>query len=285
MTLPTFSIVGAMKTGTTTLSEAIAAHPEGYVPPRKEVHFFEAEGNWRQGTGWYEDVFAGAGDAIAIGDSTPLYMFYPEAVARMAQVIPDARLIACVRNPIDRAYSHYLHYFQRAARESRTFAEAVEAEMAEPPARPEITESPLEGDPRYLAQGRYAEQFETLAEHFPGERIHVVLLDDLESDPVGTIQQTFRFLGIDDSVVPETRPANAHIEFRPVWLWRRLQKRGVVARAPQGPTRWFVKHFMMREGVPYDPVEGPLRARLADYFAPHNEALGRRLGRDLSHWT
>jgi hypothetical protein len=286
MTLPTFAIVGAMKTGTTTLSEALAAHPEGFVPERKEVHFFEADRNWRNGVGWYEEIFAGAGDARAIGDATPLYMFYPQAVERMAQVIPDARLIACVRNPIDRAYSHYLHYFQRAARESRTFEQAVEDELSRPAERPQVTEGALEGDPRYLAQGRYAEQLVTLAEHFPREQIHVVLLEDLNERPQETFQAVCRHVGIDPEVLPENvgRTANAHIEFRPVWLWRRLKARGLVDKAPERMARFFVGRFMMREGVPYDPVAGPTRARLAEHFAPHNQALAEWLGRDLDHW-
>ena len=287
MTLPNFAIVGAMKTGTTTIAEAIGAHPEGFVPERKEVHFFDADKHWRNGLDWYREVFAEAGGAKAIGDATPLYMFYPEAVQRMAGVIPDARLIVCVRNPIDRAYSHYLHYFQRAARESRSFEQAVEEELAAGAPAPEaVTEHPLQGDPRYLAQGRYLEQIETLERHYPRERIHVVMLDDLGRDPAGTFRAVCRFLGIDDGAIPEnaTRAANAHIEFRPVWLWRRLQSRRVLDRLPQRPTHWFVKHFMMREAVPYDPVSGAVRERLREYYDPHNAALAHRLGRDLSHW-
>lgn len=287
MTLPNFVIAGAMKTGTTTVSETIAAHPEGFVPERKEPHFFDADHQWRRGVHWYRGEFASAGEARAIGDATPLYMFYPRAIERMAQVIPEARLIVCVRNPIDRAYAQYLHLRQRDGRERRTFEDAVADELRAGAPRPATTgEHPLQGEPGYIAQGRYLEQIESLEHHYAPNRIHVVLLDDLERDPIDTFRGVFRFLGIDDGVMPAaaTRVANAHIEFRPEWLWQRMQRHGVVRRAPRRPARWFVERFMMRAGVPYDPVAGSLRDRLRDYFAPHNAALGRRLGRDLSDW-
>jgi hypothetical protein len=113
--LPNFLIVGAMKSGTTSLARYLGAHPQAYVAPEKEINFFERGYVWNRGVDWYASRFEGAGDALAVGEASPSYMYWPTAIERMASVVPDARLIALLRDPVERAYSHYLLFILEMA--------------------------------------------------------------------------------------------------------------------------------------------------------------------------
>jgi hypothetical protein len=103
--LPTFCIIGAMKAGTTSLAAWLDEHPDVHIAPQKETLFFNTPYNFWLGVDWYREQFAAAGDAHAVGDATPL-MQNPLAVRHMADLLPDAKLVAILRNPVDRAYSH-----------------------------------------------------------------------------------------------------------------------------------------------------------------------------------
>src|SRR4051812_42429120 len=104
---PDFLIVGAAKAGTTSLAAYLAEHPDVFMARRKELHFFGREKEYRRGWEWYCSHFEGAGDARAVGEATPDYMWRERAVERIAQDLPKARIIATLRHPVDRAYSHY----------------------------------------------------------------------------------------------------------------------------------------------------------------------------------
>src|SRR4051794_34667074 len=142
--LPNFVIVGAPKCGTSSLARWLMQHPEVYLVPEKELHFFT--GFWDQGIGWYENCFSPNGQR-AIGEASPSYLADHTAHERMASVIPDAKLIAMVRNPIDRAYSHYWHWRDRKGVKG-SFEEVIAPELA--------------GDPQglYLRPGRYMEHLQ-----------------------------------------------------------------------------------------------------------------------------
>src|SRR5689334_25080325 len=105
MTLPNFVVIGAPKAGTTALSRYLGDHRDGFVAAQKEVHYFDRDHLFSRGVEWYEAQFEGAGGVRAVGDATPGYMYSREAIDRMAALLPDVRLIATLRNPVDRAYS------------------------------------------------------------------------------------------------------------------------------------------------------------------------------------
>jgi hypothetical protein len=150
--LPNFVIVGAPKCGTSSLARWLMEHPEVYVVPEKELHFFT--GYWNQGVDWYENCFAPDGER-AVGEASPTYLQNHTAHARMQSLIPDAKLIAIMRNPVDRAYSHYWHWKDRKG-VTVSFEEAIEPELAG-------------GSDVYVTPGRYAEHLEHLWQHFPRE--------------------------------------------------------------------------------------------------------------------
>jgi hypothetical protein len=279
--LPNFLIVGAMKSGTTSLAQYLAAHPQAHLAPEKEVNFFERSYIWQRGADWYASRFADAGDAVAVGEASPSYMYWPTAIERMASVVPDARLIALLRDPVERAYSHYLHWRFDAVREDRTFAQAVEAEIAAGlPHRLDYHEV-SEDDFDYLARGIYLPQLERLCEHYPREALHVELMEDLKRAPEETFARVCRFLGIDDSVIPENvgTVANAQHVFRPVWLWRLSVRRNLWRFVPKRYRLPLIDR-MGQHRTP-EPIAPQVRERLNDYYAEPNAALAAWLGREL----
>ena len=272
---PDFFVIGAMRAGTTSASGYLRQHPEVYLPAQKELHYFDRDTNFDRGKEWYAGLFRAAGEARAVGEATPWYLYAPQAPARMAELVPGARLIAILRNPVDRAYSHYWHDRHRG-RISFPFDEGVARE------REEIS-SPGSGVSTrnsYLDRGFYLAQLERVCAHFHREALLVLLFDDLVNDTRTAYRSMCRHLRIDDS-------------FEPRNLGRNL--------SPPGPPRSDRLHRFTRAhrhtfsgrvvarlnaGKPatYPLMEPALRADLVAYFAPQNRALAAWLGRDLSAW-
>ena len=103
--LPNFFIAGTMRSGTTSLTRYLDAHPDVFIAPQKEIHYFDL--NYPRGIDWYRQQFSNVDREVAVGDATPSYVYLEEAVARMTETVPDARVIVLLRHPVDRAYSHY----------------------------------------------------------------------------------------------------------------------------------------------------------------------------------
>jgi hypothetical protein len=281
--LPDFVIVGAMKAGTTSLSAWLRAHPQVFVPQQKELHFFDTF--WSRGVDWYRSLFAGAPEGALLGEATPNYMVIEHWVERMASVVPDARLIAVLRHPVDRAWSHYRHSVTRGD-ELRPLAEAIDDERASDP-----QDWRSKG---VLARGRYLEQLQVLTRFYDRARIHVSLFDDLKAEPTLFFASVCRFLGVDDGVTPsvvgekfdpfDTDPA----------IVKRAGPREPRAAAPpsltsvlrRGAAKILAPARRRRTAAQPDTVMPPeVRSALVEYFRPYNEELARWLGRDLSSWN
>jgi hypothetical protein len=271
--LPDWVVVGAMKSGTTSVAFWLDAHPEAWLVPNKEVNFFDRDATYAQGVDWYRERFADAPPGVAVGEATPSYLFVPEAPARMAALLPGARLIACLRDPVDRAYSHYWHNRHRG-HETRSFADAVAAEMADP----------RWTTPGYLMRGRYLPQLERLVEHYDRSAVLVVLTDDLEGDPTGTFAAVCRHVGIDDTVPPPAggEPANRYREHRAERLYRAMFTHRLWRWLPR-PLRPRVAAALTRPGA-YPPLPEQQRLALREWFADHDAGLAAWLGRELP-WT
>ena len=272
--LPNFLIIGAQKSGTTTLRAALDSHPQAMCA--REIHFFD-EG-YDRGLDWYREHFAGFRDRIAIGEKCPDYLPRPDAMTRIANDLPDAKLIVILRHPVDRAYSNYWHE-RRVGREALTFAEALDAE-------PERAKSyPPGANPfGYVERGMYLGQLMSVSEAFPRERLLVLLFDDLRSAREEVFEQTCRFLGIDPAYRPEIlgERLNVYRTYRPLWLWEFMNKRHLWKRlpAPVAKKLWAA----MERPTDYEPISSAERRRLLEVYAPHNAALAAWLGRDLSRW-
>jgi Sulfotransferase domain len=262
--LPTFLIVGAMRSGTTSLARYLGEHPDVYVAAEKEVHFFDR--HWDRGLDWYRERFAAAGGARAVGEATPAYLYEEPALRRISEVLPDVRLLVVLRNPVDRAYSHY--WLERGlGRERRSFADAVADGSPDP-----------ERD--YLAWSRYLPQLELVTRYVPRGSLLVLLFEDLVEDPRSAFRTACGFLGVDRDFVPGNlgRDINRYRDYRSLRL-------RMYARRP--PSTLLKRALARLNTVPhssYPPMDPETRARLVPAFRESNRALGRWLGSDVSVW-
>ncbi len=196
--LPDFLVIGAQKAGTTALYAYLRWHPGIAGPSWKEVSFFDR--HWWRGPAWYRGQFPLGTGGQLVGEASPSYLFHPLAPERARSLLPDVKLVALVRNPVDRAYSQYQHEVA-LGREALSFEEALAAEGER--LRGEVER--LVADPRafsrawwdhtYAARGRYAEQLERWLAAFPRERLLVVATEELGERPAETYASILAFLG------------------------------------------------------------------------------------------
>lgn len=234
--LPNFLVIGAAKAGTSSIHRYLGAHPEIFMTRAKEVRFF-VDKRFENGVEWYESHFADAGDALAIGETSPQYTTYPqrEGVAeRIARVIPEARLIYLVREPLARIRSLYL-------------------QRVDGDAEHETLEGALRNDPAYLDTTRYATQIEQYMPFFDREQLLVVLAEDLLDRRLTTMQRICTFLGVNPLLLDqetlelrantavgkrEPRPTAVTLRRIPGYsLAKRATPRGLRDRARQGLRR------------------------------------------------
>jgi hypothetical protein len=190
---PDFIIIGAQKAGTSSLFHYLSKHPQIEVSLRKEVHFFDR--NYDKGVFWYKAHFPVADDGkkVITGEASPYYLFHPLVPGRIKELLPGVKLIVILRDPVDRAYSHYSMQVEKK-REPLSFEEAIEKE-----------ENRLEGESgfgfahqkySYVSRSRYAEQLRRWYELFPKEHLYIMTLEELKKDPEGTLSRLYEFLGV-----------------------------------------------------------------------------------------
>ena len=197
--LPGAVILGAQKCGTSSLHNYLTQHPGVTAPLRKEVHFFDL--NYARGERWYRAHFGRAGEPGLNLDSSPYYLFHPAVPQRLRAMLPAAKLIVLLRDPVRRAYSNYWHERDKG-RESLSFEDAIAAE----PGRIDAAQSRLADGTldrshahqhfSYLARGRYAEQLERWFGQFPREHFLILRFEDLVEDPLAMLNQALAFVGL-----------------------------------------------------------------------------------------
>ncbi len=196
--LPNFFLIGAPKAGSTSLYHYLRHHPQVFMPAEKEPEYFLGGPEWEHGRERYEALFAGAGDALAVGEASVRYSVHPYrpgAPERIAALIPDPRLLYIVRDPVDRMVSQWMHNVRIYA-ERRPLQEALRSE-------------------RYLTVSRYAYQLERFLEHFPRERLLVVISERMRDDREAELDRVFEFLGVEPrfrspAFADELNTARAH---------------------------------------------------------------------------
>lgn len=189
---PDFVIIGAQRGGTTSLYRYLTAHPEVGAALRKEVHFFDQ--NYDKGVDWYLAHFPLRGEATVVGEGSPYYLLHPEVPGRMRAVVPRAKLIALLRNPVDRAYSQYQLNVRRGL-ERLSFEDAVDQEperLAAGDRRSMMTSRRAS----YVTRGRYAEQLERWLGVFPREQMLILKSEELYADPQRVLHQVLAYLDL-----------------------------------------------------------------------------------------
>jgi hypothetical protein len=252
--LPDFIIIGTQRGGTSSLFNYLIQSPHILPSFRKEVHYFDD--GYANGLNWYRAHFPlqahrrlleRTRGLSLIFEASPYYMLHPHAPARIHRLLPNVKLLVLLRNPVDRAESHYHHQVRRG-RETLSFEEAIARE-------PERLSGELEkmlADPSYVSpnhrwfsyitRGQYIEQLPAWSALFPREHMRFIRSEDLFDDPAGTVASVLNWLGVSE------------------------------------PTSGPFKKFNQ---APYGRMTASMRARLEKHFKPYNERLYEYLGRDM----
>ena len=262
MPLPTFLIVGVPRAGTTSLAAYLAAHPDVFVAAGKELHFFN--GRYERGVDWYSSQFDADASAVQRGEATPGYLFSKDAVRLMARTVPDAKLIVVLREPVDRAYSHFWLNRWRGI-EPLSFEEALDAEDERRARRPR--------DPRraYFGLGCYADQLRHLLEHFPADQVHTEYFEDLVRQPAALVERVCRYLGVRE-LVPQAA-GDRHNHHGPV----RSVRLAMLARKLPGPLCRGVRDWNTLDAE-YPSMAPHTRRVLTQQFADANADLPSLVG-------
>jgi hypothetical protein len=297
--MPNFFIVGAARSGTTSLNHYLGQHPEIYIAPRKEVNFFTARYYPRTGPGderinrevikdedQYVQLFAGVRREKAIGENTAFYLCYPGTAERIAQAVPDAKIIVVLREPVARAYSAYL-YLVRDGREQLGFAEALRQEE-------ERKQKGFEPMWWYKELSLYYRQVKSYLDVFGSQRVKVLLYDELFTAPEQRLCDVFTFLGVRKDVAIDTSVRyNTGGAAKSRQLYAFLDnfirkpnalERSIKALVPSYiRSKWANKALDMLTQVV--PLDHGIEEELRTYFEEDVRKLESLLHRDLSGWN
>jgi hypothetical protein len=292
---PDFLLIGSMKSGSTTLFEYLSRHPQVFTCRPKEPQYFSREEVNRRGIDWYRSLFAAASPDQICGEASTCYTRWPhfgDVAGRIAASLPGARLIFIMRNPVDRAYSHYRHLMQ----ERDKLGEPVLSFQAALEQIPEIIDTCL-----------YLKQVEQYLAHFPRERFFFLTLEELRAEPEQVLRKLQGFLGLDhfDLVTKKAvaaNPAGASLERRHrIQLINRIRGTlglsflvDLVPKSYRRRIRAFlsessilsplVRKRVKRSADQISPFDPEVRKLLLLRFESPNKELARFLGRKLDSW-
>jgi Sulfotransferase family len=300
MALPEFFVIGAPKAGTTALHVALARHPQLFMSRVKEPKFFLTQGPppQRGGPGdartyreyvWrreeYEALFDEAPGGTLAGESTPFYLYDADAQRRIHEAVPQARLVALLRDPVDRAHSNWAHLWSAGLEPERDFVTACGLEGA----RRAQGWAPFW---RYLDLGRYGEQLERLYTRFPRENVLVLRYWDLREHPVATLDRIFTFLGVEPGLVGEIPAENVttHISHSRTNAALASVRRTGVRLERLVPERWWhrasasIERRLQREQRLREPLTVADREALIPMVADDVATLERVTGQSFADW-
>jgi hypothetical protein len=291
---PNFFILGAPKCGTTSLHQYVGEHPDAFMSAMKEPHYFSRAAvpddprpvanpmlpgasltTFQQ----YRDLFADAGAAKVIGESSTGYLHSRTALENLHAAVPDARVVAMLRQPGDRAFSAYGAALGQG-REALSFAETTTAEIE----RREASD----GQRRYyLTEGYYADALSRYLDRFGSEQMRVYLFEDLIADPDAIVRDVFAFLSLDDGFMPDTGthwnatppPIRSPLIYR---TWEREWVRNAANRLVPKSMLARMKQAARSDETPNYPES--VREQLNELYASDIHRVEELLGRDLSAW-
>lgn len=289
--LPDFVIIGAARCGTTSLYAYLREHPQVFMSSEKETDYFSLgdlpsdevpalAAPWRAKTrAEYDAFFRDAGDARAVGEASPTYLFYPRSAERLRQAIPDAKLICVLRDPVERAYSHFALARKMGFEPETDFEAAVARED-------ERWRTDRSMRFTYTRASFYRDGLAEFFARFPRERILVLRFEDLSADTAGTMRRIHAFVGVDPEFVADVAVRHNR---------SMLPKSGLVREAFGRPFR--VRRFLQRNLPPRlvtrlgnlimrpPPVLAKdVRARLLPRFVDDVRRLEMLLDLDLAAW-
>ena len=277
---PNFLIVGAAKAGTTWLHYCLDAHPEIYVPKAKELHFFSYSYVYKRGVEWYESHFANNLETkTAIGEVCPSYISFPHVPERIYNYNPNMQLIFAVRNPIERAYSHYCMGMKTGR---------VSLDI----------DRDLSNDSPYVQLGLYYQQITKFMPFFPPEQIKIITFNDLKNCPHQTLAEIYAFLKVNTNFVPSQtvlNPKNVSKslpKFPKVYEFIKKIEKNLSKNSryfKEVFTEYRLKGYLdlfhqINRGNEYPQLSEAKKKSLAEFYRQDVYNLSQLLNKDLQFW-
>ena len=289
---PDFIIIGAAKSGTTTLYEYLCRHPQIYMSTPKEPDFFSIDTNYNRGMEWYYSLFEQAKPTQICGEASTTYSRlhqHPETVERIYQTLPHVKLIYIMRHPVDRAYSFYIHRFKGALHKpehavSNTF------------------ETTIKQQSEFIESSYYLEQIERYLQFFPRKSFLFLLMKDLIEKPNDTLKEILSFIGADTNInlMEEKIVANKASDYPEWYVKKQLLNplksfpgvnfvSSLLPDSAKNSMYQIIKKAKYKEWK--DSIDTPppmlseTRTMLIEHFQDRNSKLEQFLNRDLSHWN
>lgn len=307
--LPDFLVVGVNKCGTTALAQWLASHPEVCFSRPKEPHFFDARHEAGLDAMWHDHFAHWAGQPHA-GEGTSHLLNLAFVAPILHRLRPAARLVVCLRDPVDRAFSHWWMHHSRGT-DPLSFAEAVADNLRTVAAGPAFagdegqaawrarlvswrgrravgrSDPPAERRRLYLETGHYATNLEPYLRLFGRNQVHVLFQEDLRRDAAQVLRGVGTFLGLAQAGERPLREANAALSGKARPLLRALDRLGLAGlayRAPKGLKESAKRLLASRRQGDRAALDPATRRVLADHYRPHNQRLRALLGRIPDSW-
>ncbi|KPH65959.1 sulfotransferase family protein [Novosphingobium aerophilum] len=267
---PDFIVIGAVKAATTWIQARLQENPQIFMPD-PEPHYFSS--GFDHGEQWYRSFFRDRPEtAEVIGEKSADYLAHPLAAHRIAQTLPEARLVLQLRNPVARAYSDYKMFFRRG--------------QAKGPPEDYLqgAESPY---PRFLEDGLYARHLSRWFDLFPREQILIYLYEDVAVHPQRIVEAVSAHIGVAPVFRKEAaaeRENNSQAAILPLPLRKALAPLKDSVRPLRGKQVFENVRSLLAREITYPPLSPALRERLTDYYARDIETLEAICGLDLSRW-
>ena len=264
-----FLIIGAAKSATTWLHKSLQSDPTVSMPD-PELHYFSRE--YQRGHDWYLSQFDRQPPHVRVGEKSNSYLDGPRAPPRVHEALPHVRLIAQLRNPVERAYSDYCMLFRRGE-VGRNIDDHLDPRRAD-------------GN-RFLSGGLYHRQIEAYLELYPRERLQILFYEDLRRDPQAHLAAARAFLGLPEASMPT--PVTGRVKDKRAGVINPALKPYLSGLKPlvaplRGTAAFDALRKLVARPMRYATMSTDLRQRLVDYYAPEAESLGRLVGHDLTSW-
>lgn len=291
MPLPNCIVIGAMRSGTSTCYGLLDQHPDIFMSTPKEPNYFVFAGQDEYplveasdsvtDRAQYERLFEDGAGMKILGEASHNYLYYAETAApRIAAEVPDAKLIAILRNPVDRAFSHYLLHVRNEKETAPTFRDALDLEDER------VARGTQFG--HYVRRGRYVGQLQRFLTHFGAEQLRIYLYEDLASDAAAFARDCYRFLGVDAAYTPDTAVrANPSGIPKNRALHALLVQDNLVKRIAQPllPRRLYRAATRLRDrNLSHPELDPDVRHELIEVFRQEIIDLQDLVDRDLTSW-
>lgn len=271
---PDFLIIGAMKSGSSSIAVHCSKHKEIAIPKR-EVHFFDQEVNYQKGIDWYDKELKNHAtfNTKTFGEKTPAYMYYESCASLIKKMNPNLKLVWIFRNPIERSYSHYWHAVKKG-NEKLSFEKAIQKEIKDYNSVGEFN--------RYLERGDYQKFIKIYLKYFSEDQMHFIKFEDFKDKPIEILNKLFDFLEVDSNNFKfQNKISNkTNLPKFPLLLYYTRQVFGKDSRAFD-----FVHSRLKSKKFGYPKMEKNTELFLSNYFQDKNAELTKLIGMNVSDWN